>query len=177
MILKALGLVTILVFVVFMVGAANILAQTEEWKTYLNPDFKFTLQYPGYFFGEESGISETDNTTEFNLKGDNIEIYLSIIPLNSTASNTDAAFSYIRNTYDRLTESDGISSIQNISEVKYGGQQAYKTILDAGGGAIYGYATIQHGDMVLFFYMFNNDRANYQGTMFDQIVNSTRFFD
>jgi hypothetical protein len=51
--------------------------------------------------------------------------------------------------------------------VIYCGQKAYKTILDAGGGAVYGYATIQHGDGVLFFYIFNNDRANYQGTLFD----------
>lgn len=89
-----------------------------------------------------------------------MSICLSIIPLNKTPSNTNTALSLIENTYNDLIKSDYISSIQNITEVKYGGQQSYKTILDAGGGSIYGYATIQHGNMVFYFYMYNNDRAN-----------------
>jgi len=106
-----------------------------------------------------------------------MELYLTIEPLNKTMTDSNTALIFIQSTYDSLIKSYGISSIQNITQVIYGGQQAYKTILDAGGGAVYGYATIQHGDGVLFFYIFNNDRANYQGTLFDQIVNSTKFFD
>ncbi len=100
-----------------------------------------------------------------------------MIPLNSTASNTNTALSYIENAFKNFVFSDYTSSIQNITEVKYGGQPGYKTIIDAGGGAIYGYATIQKDNVVLFFYMFDTDRSNYQGDLFDKIVNTTKFFD
>ncbi len=168
-------LVVTIVFVLMVWGPKIFAQETEDLKTYLNPEYKFTIQYPGSYFGVES-VDEY-NRTSFELKGYNMELYLTIESLNKTMIDSDAALIYIENTYNDLIKSPGISSIQNITEVKYGGQQAYKTILDAGGGAVYGYATIQHGDAVLFFYMFNNDRANYQGILFDQIVNSTKFFD
>ena len=112
-----------------------------------------------------------------NLVLDYMELYLTIEPLNKTMTDSDAALIFIENIYNDLTESEYISSIQNITKVTYGGQQSYKTILDAGGGAVYGYATIQHRNVLFVFYMFNNDRANYQGTLFNQIVNSTKLFD
>lgn len=163
-------------------GAAMFLApttyaQTGEWKTYLNPDYKLSLQYPNNLFGEEEDeISEIDNSTNFNLIGDNIQIYLSMIPLNSTGSKANMALYYIENTFRGLMDDDDIHSIQNITEVMYGDLKGYKTILDAGDGSIYGYATIQYDDAVLFFYMFNADRSNYQGDLFYKIVNTTKFF-
>lgn len=176
--LKILSLATV-GFIVLAMWATNVHSQQQEidWKTYLNPEYKFTIEYPANEFGNGVESLGTDNVTNFDLTGDDVSIYLSIIPLNSTASNTNTALSIIENQFKDLIKSDYISSIQNITEVKYGGQEAYKTILDAGGGAVYGYATIQHGNLVLHFYMYNNDRANYQEKLFDQIVNSTKFFD
>ena len=153
----------------------------EEWNIYLNPEFRFTIQYPEAIFGKgyetqgSPGGYASSNSTEFSLTSSDADLYLSIIPLNSTTSKTDSALSMIRDQYNEMTQYDTISSIQNITEVKYGGQQAYKTILDAGGGSIYIYASLQHDNVTLFFYMYN-DRTNFKGALFDQIVNSTKFF-
>ena len=83
-----------------------------------------------------------------------MELYLTIEPLNKTMTDSNTALIFIQSTYDSLIKSYGISSIQNITQVIYGGQIAYKTILDAGGGAVYGYATIQHGGWGFVFLYF-----------------------
>jgi hypothetical protein len=180
----AFVVVSIQVFIVGGWGSQVFGQQTDTWNTYLNPEFRFEIQYPAEVFGGGyESIGSTDsryangNTTEFSLTGHGVDLYLSIIPLNNTANKTNTALSMIQEQYDSMIKFDTISSIQNITEVKYGEQKAYKAILDASADSVYVYASMQHKNTALFFYMFDSDRTNYHGKLFDQIVNSTKFFD
>src|SRR5690242_15467724 len=103
-IISAICFVSVLVLVV---GSPNLLSaqQEQEWETYLNPQYKFTLQYPDNQFGtgEESF---SGNVTNLDLIGHDVSIYLSIIPLNMSAAKTDSALIYIQNQFNDLIKGD-----------------------------------------------------------------------
>lgn len=172
--LKFLVLVTIIL--VFGLGAPNLYAQTKDWKTYLNPIFKFTIQYPDTEF-TNNYVEQEGNVTTLVLDGRGLYMNINIEPLNQSLSNDNTALKWIKNHYNREQNYDFFSVFQNITGTTYGGNPAYKMILYDPLGATYHYAYLQYENVMLVSYMLDSDTSSYDGKLFDQIVNTTKFFD
>lgn len=151
----------------------------EVWKTYLNPKYGFTIKYPSSFFDKAYESTNPDNITEIELTTRDNNIIISIIPMNTSSSVSKDAFSLAKDRYVNQVKYGSI--IENITEVKYGGLPAYTVAFYDGDGmdecCILKYAYLQHEDQLYHFYLFNSDRTNYLGELFDDIVNSTAFID
>ncbi len=88
--LKFLGMmVTIIVFVMGFEAPHALAQQTspQEWKTYINPEYKFTMQYPysgdGKFASRDHRITILDNTS-VDILDSSIPLLISITPKNGT---------------------------------------------------------------------------------------------
>src|SRR5687767_3453961 len=136
----------VVVVVVLGFGAPSIYSQ-EEWKTYLNPEYKFTIQYPIVYF-PNSSVERFGNTTMLDLVGHEINMNMNIEPINKSESTTNTALKWLTNQYDREIEDGYHSFLQNITEVKYGKYPAYKMITYDPTGTTYHYAYLQHTDIM-----------------------------
>lgn len=151
----------------------------EVWKTYFNPKYGFTIKYPSSYFDKAYESTSHDNMTEFDLTTKDNSILISIIPVNISSSVSKDAFSLAKDRY--VNDAKYGSIIENITEVKYGGLPAYTIAFYEGDGmddcCILKYAYLQHNDQLYHYYLFNSDRTNYLGDLFNNIVNSTTFMD
>jgi len=68
-------------------------------------------------------------------------------------------------------------TIQNITEVKYGGRPAYEMISYDPTGIVFDNIYLQRDNIILVYGFVDRDASSYEGDLFDKIVNTTKFFD
>ena len=103
---------------------------------------------------------------------------LNIERLNSSQSNENTALKWITKQYNQMLEAGVHGTLQNITEMKYGGHLGYEMIsYDPEGIIIFDNIYLQNEDVILDFGFVDRDDRSYEGELFDKIANTTMFFD
>ncbi|VFJ15188.1 hypothetical protein [Candidatus Nitrosocosmicus franklandus] len=170
--MKWFGLVVIVMLVVLGLGAPpSTLAQQEEWKTYISPEHKFTLDYPYQksgditFIGGISPSSDVLNTTIGN------GFTLEIKPDNGLSDIKP----YVEDDLHKYSLSND-TIVQNIHPVTYSNISGYEFVVYDGKGILYIEVFLHHGSDIYKFSTIKYQH-DYSRDTFEQILNSLIFFD
>jgi len=170
--LKILGLVTVMVMVSAGFGAPSL---AQEWKTYINPEYNFTIQYPysgeGNFASNDHGITILGNITN-----DILDSSIPLIILITSKNDTEDIKPYVESWLRNDLHSSNITVFESIHPVSYGNMSGYE------------YATYNEKDSVSTKIFLDDGRQIYVFSSSDQlydfklneirkVANSIKFFD
>ena len=151
--------------------------QQQEWKTYVNPEYKFTMQYPysgeGKFLSNDHGIMIT--TTNDMLDSDT-PFLMFITPKNGTGDNI---ISYVQSwLQDDIRTIDNRTTVfEPIHPIVYANTSGYEYVTYDGWNGLLGTSIfLDNGEHVLGFRS-SDSIDDYNLDDFKNVVGSIKFFD
>lgn len=163
-------------------AATPTIAYAEQWKTYYNPEFEFIIQYPDYpYLNFDVGNNSTQMTLYSNSLVDyTVNMGLVIQPLN-TSEHPDL-LGFVEDTYNNIIpNNEDYKILQNITVTEYASYPSY-TFTHSSKDVNPNEYTIHravyqlHDDLIYIFWMANSNK-DYHGRVFDEMVNTIKFFD
>jgi hypothetical protein len=174
--LKILGLVIGIVVMVFGAAAPNTFAQYEGWKTYYNPNLKFSIDYPSYSGPDDAPTNITETTDEVHFKLHLLGVTIKAYPDSIKALEESAVSlqqTVLENWQDAILE-------QGVETVLYNGELGYRFVVFTPSDHLSTELTYFHSPNIEY------DQYNVQFigvktvgflVMVDEIMNTIRFFN
>ncbi|KAA2279385.1 hypothetical protein [Candidatus Nitrosocosmicus sp. SS] len=168
-----------IVFAIFCVfiglGAQHsVFAQSEEWKTYINPEYKFSIDYPHMetnvanilIIGDKPKISN-------NLES---EIDFSLLISQKNDSNDIKPYVEYWLQKDLSNELRNVTIFDPLHPVIFANSSGYEYVTYNGKDSLRTNIFLDHDDKI-FFFTTSNPTTDFNLDKFYRSVNSTKFFD
>lgn len=172
--------VTVVLVIVLGFGAPDTLAQQtspQEWKTYINPEYKFTMQYPysgdGKFASRDHGITILDSTS-LDILDASTPLLISITPKNGTEDIKPYVESSLRN--DLAPNLANVTVFESIHPVSYTNTSGYEYVTYDGKDSLHTNIFLDNGKHIFGFSSFDQ-KYDYDVDELRKVINSIKFFD
>ncbi len=154
-------------------GPIHLATAQETWKTYINPELGFQIDYPKTKF---VNIAEHETLPSILIAGD-FFFTIDIIPLNDTVKDTKQYAQTVLNNSITLFDNKLLHSIEPVILANMSGYTASTyTKAPDNTTSINKYIFLSKDDKIIQFWL-GDSSQDYHEKTFDKMVNSTRFFN
>ncbi|KAA2279383.1 hypothetical protein [Candidatus Nitrosocosmicus sp. SS] len=163
--------VIILLAVIGLGAQHSVFAQSEEWKTYINPEYKFTIEYP---FKTDSLSGYINYNKSSDMLDSDITFGLYIYPSYGVKDIKHFVESALANDTDSTTINWTV--FEDIKPVKYANLTGYGFKTYDKNDSIMTDIILLHNDIIMRFET-SNSITDYTVDKFIKMINSIKFFN